>query len=656
MSLQGASRLWTPSADDVERAGATRFMRWLRAERGLEFEGDPDALWRWSVEQLEEFWGAVWDYFELISDAPYQEVLDRRVMPGARWFEGARLNYAEHVLRNATDERPALLVLAEDQPAREVSWDRLRCDVAALAHTLRQVGVGPGDRVCGYLSNIPETVVGMLATVSLGAAWAVCAPDYGLAGAHSRFGQLEPKVLIAVDAYHFGGRRYDRREEIAQLQDRLPTLELTIIVPRIDEEPQIAAAGTIGWSRALAEPAELQIERVEFAHPLWVLFSSGTTGLPKGLVHSHGGMTIEQLKQGSLGHDIRREDRWYFYSSPNWAAWNTTLGQLLGGSTIALYDGSPGYPDLLANWRIVAETRATVFGTGAAYLTACEKARADLSALDLSALRLIITTGSVLPPSTYHWVYASLPSHVRLESAYGGTDVCTAFAGGSPLKPVIAGELNGCYPGVRAETWSAEGEPVIDQVGDLVITEPMPSMPEYLWNDPDGERYRATYFDMFPGVWSQGDWVRTTTRGTLVIEGRSDSTLNRGGVRMGSADVYAVVELLDGVADSLIVGVDLPGAEYYMPLFIVPAPGRSLDDALRQEIVEAIRAGVSPRHVPDEVIAAPGVPRTRTGKKLEVPIKRIIAGVPIDQAANRASVDRADLLEWYAAFAAQRRA
>ncbi|HEX4110201.1 MAG TPA: acetoacetate--CoA ligase [Solirubrobacteraceae bacterium] len=647
--------LWSPNDEDVATAAQTHFMNWLRAERGVDLDG-PDALWTWSVTELEAFWGAVYDYFEVASDAPYSAVLDRRVMPGAKWFEGATLNYAEHILRNATAERPAMVVLAENEPIREISWATLVRDVAALAHTLREAGLQPGDRVCGYMSNVPETVVAMIACVSIGAVWSVCAPDFGLSGAKDRFAQLEPKVLLGVDGYRFGGKKFSRLPELAELREALPTVELTIIVPSIGAEGPRPAGRVIDWDTAVADDAELQITRLPFSHPLWVLFSSGTTGLPKGIVQSHGGITVEQLKAGALGLDLRPTDRFYFFSSTSWMVWNFVVGTLLRGCTIVLYDGSPGFPDMLGNWRVASESGATVFGTGAAYLSACEKAGAEpAKEMDLSALRVVISTGSVLPASTWKWFYSILPAHVRLDSSSGGTDVCSGFVGGNALKPVHHGEITGPYLGVRAEAWNGAGESVINEVGELVIVEPMPSMPTHFWNDPDGQRYHDSYFDMYPGRWRHGDWIRVTERGTVVIEGRSDSTLNKAGVRMGSADVYAVVEPLAGVADSLVVGVDLPDAQYYMPLFVVPADGREVDDELRAEIIAAIRRELSPRHVPDEIIATPRVPRTRTGKKLEVPVKRILSGVPIESAVNLGSVDDPDAVRWYVDFAAARR-
>ena len=654
MSQQQPEILWTPSERDVENAGLTDFMRWLWTERGLDFGGDPDALWRWSVEEIEEFWAAIWDYFQIVSDAPYKQVLDQRIMPGARWFEGSEVNYAEHVLRNATDEWPAIVVADETGTTSEVSWQRLCRDVAALASTLRGMGVTKGDRVCGYLPNAPEAVVGLLATASIGAVWAVCAPDFGLLGVIDRFAQLEPKILIGVDGYQYGGKTHMRREELRRLREALPSVEHTILVPRAEPEPGSATSVTL-WADAIVEEARLEFERVPYDHGLWVLFSSGTTGLPKGIVHSHVGILVEQLKTITLGLDMHPGDRWYIFSSTSWMVFNSLLSSLLRGVTIVLYDGSPGYPDLLQNWRIAAASRATTFGCGSAYLAACEKAGArPAEQFDLSALRTLVATGSVLPASTWNWVYTVLDPRVRLDSSSGGTDVCSGFIGGNVLKPVTKGELTGPYLGVRAEAWNAAGDPVLGEVGELVIREPMPSMPLRFWNDPDGERYRAAYFEMYPGYWRHGDWVRATERGTMTIEGRSDSTLNKAGVRMGSADIYAVVEPLGGVADSLVVGVDFPDSDYYMPLFVVCAQGRDLDDGLRAEIMNAIRTQLSPRHVPDEIVATPAVPRTRTGKKLEVPVKRILSGKPLDEAVSLASVDDADAVRWYVRFAESR--
>jgi acetoacetyl-CoA synthetase len=504
------------------------------------------------------------------------------------------------------------------------------------------------------MPNIPETLIAMLATASLGAIWSVCAPDYGLSGVVDRFSQLKPKILLAVDNYTFAGKIYSRTEELRALQSELDEqLVLTVLFSRGDAPIQHDFFGpTTTWADAVESPADIEFQRVPFDHPLWVLFSSGTTGPPKGIVHSHGGITLEQLKQGALGHDLRPTDRWYFYSSPSWAAWNTTVGTLLHGCTVVLYDGSPTYPDPLASWRVASESKATIFGSGAAYLGMCEKS--DLKPtdqLDLTSLRLVLTTGSILAPSTWNWVYSAVGSQVRLESTLGTTDVCSGIVGGSPLKPVLAGELNGPYLGVRAEAWNATGKPVIDQGAELVLTEPMPSMPVYFWNDPSNERYREAYFSTWSGVWRNGDWVQMTRRGGITVEGRSDATLNKGGVRMGSADIYSVLEGIDGVADSLVVGVDLPGAQYYMPLFVVPAVGRALDDDLREEIVRTIRTKLSPRHVPDDVIDTPAIPRTRTGKKLELPIKKLLAGSLARDVANPASIDEPEAVDWFANFA-----
>ena len=628
-------------------------MAWLATERDIHLDG-PDELWRWSVDQLEDFWAAIFDCFQVISPTPYEQVLVRRVMPGATWFPGATLNYAEHVFRNATPDRPAFVAVDETHVPRDWSWADLERDVAALAATLRAAGVMRGDRICGYLPNIAEALLALLATTSIGAVWSVCAPDFGLTGAVDRFRQLAPKVLIGVDGYRFGGRDHSRRAELAALRSALDSVVLTIRIPGSGKTA--AVPGVIDWSEAVSVPGELSFEHVPFDHPLWVLFSSGTTGLPKGIVHGHGGIVLEHLKATALGLDLRRGDRFYCYSSTSWMVWNSSIGTMLHGCIPILYNGSPSHPDVLGNWRVAAATGAQAFGTGAAYLTACGKAGArPTDQLDLSRLRLVVSTGSTLPKSAWRWVHDVLGDRVRLDSSSGGTGVCSGFVGGNALKPETVGELAGPYLGVRAEAWDAAGRAVTEELGELVITEPMPSMPIRFWDDEDGSRYRDSYFTTYPGVWRHGDWVRVTGRGPLVIAGRSDSTLNKAGVRMGSSDIYAVVDRLPGVADSLVVGVELPDGEYFMPLFVVPARGRNLDDGLLEEIVSAVRTQLSPRHVPDEVITAPAVPRTLTGKKHEVPVKRILGGASIQDAVNAGSVDRPEMLAWYAELARQRR-
>jgi acetoacetyl-CoA synthetase len=566
-------------------------------------------------------------------------------MPGARWFEGAELNYAEHVLRFVADDRTAIVRMREDQPDEEISWGQLRGAVGALAGALREMGVRPGDRVVAYLPNIPEAVIAMLAVTSIGAVWAACAPDFGTASVIDRFAQLEPKVLIAVAQYRFGGRDHNRRQVVRELQAALPTLERTIVVGDVQAPDAMPF-------EALTTPArDPDFAPLPFEHPLWILFSSGTTGIPKGIVQGHGGILLEHLKSLGLCLDLKPDDTYFFFSSTSWMAWNYLVGGLLHGSTIVLFEGSPTHPRLDGLWEGAARVGATVLGMGSAYVTACQKAEVDLRENhDLTRLRTVIPTGAPLPASGWRWLAEQLPPHTRVDSICGGTDVCTAFIGGSPLLPVHEGEIGCRWLAVAAESFGPDGSSLSGEVGEFVMTEPMPSMPVALWNDPDGVRYREAYFDTFPGVWRQGDWVTISQRGTLVVLGRSDATLNRGGVRLGSAEIYGAVERLPEVLDSLVVGVERTEGGYYMPLFVVPAdPGQDADE-LRIVVTDAIRTQLSPRHVPDEIIVAPGIPRTLTGKKLEVPVERILGGAPLDAVVAPGAVDNPDALSWFEQF------
>ncbi|HMD91079.1 MAG TPA: acetoacetate--CoA ligase [Trebonia sp.] len=653
----GRELLWTPSKDRIQASAMSAYRRWLEHDRGLRFAGYED-LWRWSVGDLDGFWDSIWARFAVTASAPSTAVLAERDMPGARWFPGARLNWAENLLRHAASRaasHPAIVAVREGHEATEMTWAELTAQVASLAAELRALGVRPGDRVAAYLPNIPQAVVALLATASVGAIWSCCAPDFGVKGVIDRFRQIEPAVLIAADGYHFGGKEVDRLASVAELREQLPTVRHTVVVRHLDPA-RVPAAGTLAFDDLVAGEAEPAYEQVPFEHPLWILYSSGTTGLPKGIVHSHGGILLEHLKIHALHFDTGPADRVFIYASTAWMVWNVLVGALSVGATIITYDGSPAFGEPDALFGICAGQRATRFGTGAAYLTLCEKAGARPGdRYDLSALRAILSTGSPLPESAWRWVYDAVKKDLLLGSDCGGTDVCTAFIGTNPLLPVYAGEMQAPYLGVRIEAWSAAGEPVVGQVGEMVITAPMPSMPVRFWNDPDGSRYRDAYFGTFPGVWRHGDWMTVTADGTYVVHGRSDSTINRGGVRMGSADIYQAVDSLPEIAASLVIGAELPDGDYYMPLFVVLAPGATLDDDLITRIRRNIRADVSPRHVPDDIVAAPGVPVTITGKKLEVPVKRLLQGTPEATAVNRATVANPDVLDWYADYAARHR-
>jgi acetoacetyl-CoA synthetase len=649
--------LWRPTPEGARATRISAFASWVGQRRGLSF-GDPadyDALWRWSVEHLDQFWGDLATWTGALPDVPDDEVLTRRDMPGAEWFPGHTVNYAEQAFRHATEEHPALIAVAEDGEPVEISWATLRGQVGAFAATLRRLGVGPGDRVAGYLPNVPEAVIAFIGAASVGAVWSSCAPDFGTRAVLDRFAQIEPVVLVAVDGYRFNGKEFDRRDVVADLRAALPGLRATIAVPRLhpDEVPD----GAVSWADAVADEQQPVFEPLPFDHPLWILYSSGTTGLPKGIVQGHGGIVLEQRKWGTLHYDLGPGDRFFWYTSTAWMMWNVVVSALLSGATAVLYDGAPAHPELDAQFALAARLGFTHLGTSAGYLTACQKAGVRPGERhDLTALRLLGSTGSPLPTAAYSWVYDAVGTDLQLSSASGGTDVATAFIGSSPLLPVTAGELQRPMLGVAAAAWDEEGKPVVGELGELVITEPMPSMPLYFWNDPDGVRYREAYFEPWPGVWRHGDWLEITDRGTCIITGRSDSTLNRGGVRMGTADIYAAVEAIPAVADCVVLGVEQPDGGYWMPLFVQLVPGEELTGELVTEIRTAIRTQASPRHVPDEIIAVPGVPHTRTGKRLEVPLKRLFQGVDPAKAVNAGTVDDAALVEHYIALAKQRAA
>jgi acetoacetyl-CoA synthetase len=623
--------MWTPSPERVEQANITRYLHWLRDRCGLRF-GSYDELWRWSVDDLDGFWASIWEFFEVGGPAPSPALAERR-MPGAHWFPGATLNHAELSLRRR-DDHPALLFGNEAGELGTLSHAELGRRVAAAAAGLRGLGVAKGDRVVAYLPNVPETVIAMLATASIGAIWSSCAPEFGVSSVVDRFAQIEPKVLVTVDGYRYNGAWHDRRDALAEIRRRLPTLEATVLVGATGN-------GTVSWDQLLEDGAgaELVFEPVAFDHPLWVLYSSGTTGLPKAIVHGHGGIALELLKSISLQLDLGPADRFFWFTTTGWMMWNFLVGGLLLGSTVVLYDGSPGHPDMGAVWRFAERSRMTYLGTSAAFVLASMKAGVEPAReADLSALHSIGSTGSPLPPEGFAWLYEQVAPDILVGSTSGGTDVCTSFVTSCPLLPVHPGEIQCRALGAKVESFDQDGRSVVGQVGELVVTEPLPSMPLFFWNDPGGERYRDSYFSTWPGVWRHGDWIEITERGSCVISGRSDSTLNRGGVRMGTAEFYRVVEGLDEVTDSLVVDASDPGGEGRLLLFVVLRPGAELDDELQRRIRAAVRAELSPRHVPDRIAAIAEVPRTLSGKKLEVPVKRVLAGIPLDQAVSEGAL------------------
>ena len=641
--------LWRPPADVLLRSRIGHYLAWLDATHGRRF-ASYDELWRWSVDDLPGFWGSVWDHFAIQSASGYERVIGDQQMPGASWFPGARLNYAEHALRLTERSEADVVVIAHSQtrPPMTLNVAELRDRVSRARAGLQRLGVGRGDRVAAYLPNVPEAVVAFLATASLGAIWSSCAPEFGTRSVVDRLSQIEPKLLLTIDGYRYGSGTVDRTDEVVAIRAALPSLGATVVVPYLGTG---AIADALPWSELLAEPGELAFEPVPFDHPLYILYSSGTTGLPKPIVHGHGGILLEHFKIHALHHDLGPADRFLWFTTTGWMMWNYLVSGLLVGSTIVLYDGSPGHPDLTTLWRLADEAAITFFGTSAPFLMACRKAGLRPGAeFDLAPLRAVGSTGAPLPAEGFRWVYDALGPDLQLQSVSGGTDVCTAFVGASPLVPVWTGEISCRHLGCRVEAFDASGRPVIGEQGELVLTAPMPSMPVAFWNDPSGERYRAAYFSDYPGVWRHGDWITITERGSCVISGRSDATLNRGGIRIGTAEFYSVVEALPEVADSVVVHLEEPDR---LLLFVALREGATLDDALRHRIKAELRSALSPRHVPDEIRVVPSVPRTLSGKKLEVPIKRILTGTPPEIAASRGSLANPEAIDAFVALAAR---
>ncbi len=628
--------LWTPSPERVAQARLTQFQQWL-AGRGRPLD-TYEQLWQWSVDDLAGFWSSFGEWARVRWQTQPTATLADAAMPGAQWFPDGRLNYAEHALYPTTRvgvDDLAVLFAREDGLEVRLTWRELRTAVAAVRAALVDFGVGPGDRVAALLPNATEALIAMLATASLGAIWSSCSPDFGARAIADRFTQIEPIVLFTVDGYRYGGKAFDVRATVEELRAELPSLRATVLVPYLD--PAAALPDSQRWPDLVARSATLEFEPMPFDAPMWILYSSGTTGLPKPIVHGHGGILLEHLKQLALHLDLGRGDRFFWFSTTGWMMWNLLVSGLTVGAVVVLFDGNPMYPGPDALWQLAQHGGVTCFGVSAPYLQACMKAGVEPSQLGLDALRSVGSTGAPLSPEGFAWVYDAVKHDVQLSSLSGGTDVCTAFVGGAPVLPVRAGVIPARLLGCAVDAFDAHGTPVVGEVGELVITEPMPSMPVGFWNDPDGSRLHDAYFGTFPGVWRHGDWIKIDADGSCVIYGRSDSTLNRGGVRMGTAEFYRVVEELPGIADSLVIDTSAAGAEGRLLLYVVLEDGVSLDDA-RERIRVAIRADLSPRHVPDEVIAIAEVPRTLNGKKCEVPVKRVLAGVPLQQAVSEGAL------------------
>lgn len=645
--------LWSPSAERIAGSALRAYLDWLEEREGRAF-ADHDALWSWSVENLDAFWLSIIDYYEVDFSTPWEQVRTADPMPWTRWFPGGRLNWAEHALRHGADDATALLCVTEGgPPAREITWRVLRRSVASAAAWLRRAGVRPGDCVAAYLPNTEHAVIGCLAAASVGAVWACCSQDFGAAGTIGRLAQLRPTVLIAADGYHWNGKQIDRGDVVDQLRSGLPTVQQFAYVPYL--VPNCAVPdGSTPWDDVVGADEPPVFEQVEFSHPLWVLFSSGTTGLPKGLVHGHGGITLEGLKWTGLYCGLREGERMFTYTSTGWALWNMQIGALTQGAGIVLYEGAPNHPPG-AVWQVAARSRADVMLLGAAVVTAsAASGTSPRDETDLHQLRHVMVSGSALPTDGYRWILDHVSAGLRIDSTSGGTDISGSFVGANEYSPVIAGRIGGRLAGVDCAAWDDDGRPVTDTVGELVVTQPMPSMPVSLWNDPDGKRYTESYFDVWPGVWRHGDWVTMHGDGSVSMHGRSDSTLNRQGVRLGTSDFYEVLDSLPGITETLVIGVERPDDEYWLGLFVVPAEGHPVDDELKRRIVTELRSRLTARHVPDEIVEAPAVPHTLSGKKLEVPIKKLFRGTPLGKAVNIASVAEPEALQWYARFAADR--
>jgi acetoacetyl-CoA synthetase len=658
-AIREGELLWTPSAARRNRSHVLRYMQWLKEHRGLSLESY-DALWRWSITDLESFWRSIWDYFGVQSSAPFTTVLGRRSMPGAEWFPGARLNYAGYILARERPEATAIMSLREGGSLQRMSWATLGDQVRILATQLRRMGVQPGDRIAAVLPNAPQAAIATLATASIGAIWSCCGPDFGTKGVLERFRQLAPKVFFYVDAYQYGGKHYDRTSELRDVRKGLDTVQHAIRVPYDVEGQQTMPAGVRSWDELMDQPriapADFVCEQVAFDHPLWILFSSGTTGLPKPIVHGHGGILLEHLKHLHFNYEATRGDPLFFFTTTSWMIWNFLLSSLAADVIPVLYDGNPGYPGPDALWKVIEESGATLFGTSPTYIDLQRKAGVvPRDKFNLNRLESMTLAGSPVSAECMQWIYDNVNSDLWVASGSGGTDCCTGFVSGVSILPVYGGEIQARALGCAAFAFDEQGREIVDEVGELVLTQPMPSMPVKFWNDPDDLRYRDSYFDVYPGIWRHGDFVRFNQRGGVYVLGRSDSTLNRHGIRIGTAEIYRSLAQLEEVDDALIVNLDLPGGKFFMPLFVKLRGERQLDEPLERRIATQLRRDYSPRHVPDKIYQVLDIPYTLTGKKLEVPIRRILMGADPDKAANRSALRNPGALDYFIDYAKNQR-
>ncbi|GAA0430938.1 acetoacetate--CoA ligase [Lentibacillus halophilus] len=650
--IKEGTLLWEPSDERKQQSNMYHFMDWLQTHKDKRFE-DYHTLWQWSVEEPEHFWASIWDYFNIQAEEPYETVLSTHQMPGAKWFPEATINYAEHIFRNRHNDEPAIIHSSELRGTEEASWGKLHRDTSALQRTMKNLGVNKGDRVVAYVANTYESIVAFLASASLGAIWSSASPEFGMQSVIDRFQQIEPKVMITVDGYRYNGKDFDRTSVVEDIQSELPGLEATIVIPYLNSNPDINRLTNVTlWDDAVSTPGKLTYEHVAFNDPLWVLFSSGTTGKPKPIVQSQGGILLEHLKALTFHVDLGKGDRFFWFTTTGWMMWNFLVGGLLTGSTIILYDGSPGYPDKRMLWKFAQDTKMTVFGTSASFITACMKDGLEPgNEFDLSRLESISSTGSPLPPEGFQWCYNHVKEDLWIASASGGTDICTAFILGAPILPVYAGELQCRGLGAKIESFDDNANPQIGEVGELVLTEPFPSMPIYFWNDPDGSRLHDSYFNVFPGIWRHGDYLKITDRYTCVIYGRSDATINRGGIRIGTSEIYRAVDHVSDVSDSLIVDVPKGDGDSYTPLFVLMKDGKELTEDVKKTIKSEIRTQCSPRHVPSAIYDVPDLPKTLNGKKLEIPIKKILMGKSVDEVVNKGSLSNEASLDYFVKLA-----
>jgi len=648
MSIKEGTILWNPSESVKDEAEITKYIKWLDEKKGFSFETYDD-VWKWSVNHIEVFWESIWEYFEVVSYTPYTSVLEEQSMPGANWFPGATLNYAEHILRNAEKNKTAIYSQSEMRPFSELSWDALIKKTAAVASYLRRAGVQRGDRVVAYMPNISETVIAFLATASIGAIWSSCAPEFGVSSTLSRFKQIEPKILFTVDGYQYNGKPFNKMETVKSLMENLPSVEQVVVVPYLEQKPDIDDLAHVAcWEEVLQTPGQLIFEEVPFDHPLWILYSSGTTGLPKAIVQGHGGILLTNLSGHGLLGNLTSTDRFFWYTTTGWMMWNAVVGTMVIGASIVLYDGSPSYPDLGVLWRLAENTAMTSFGTSPSYILNCMKEGIEPGkTFDLSNLTTFSYTGAPLSPEGFQWVYDNVKKDIRMAPTSGGTDICAGIVGGNAILPVYAAEIPCRCLGVSVYSYDDKGRAVYDEIGEMVITKPIPSMPLYFWNDPDDNRYKESYFDVFPGVWRHGDLLKITNRGSAVIYGRSDATINRFGVRSGSSEIYNAVETVPEVLDSLVVDLSGYNHQSYMPLFVVLRQGFTLAEELQKKINQKIRDEVSPRHIPDDIFVVSEIPRTLTGKKMEIPIRKILSGILVEKAASLDAMSNPESIKYF---------